>query len=124
MWFAVKQPKTQVKREFPYKALNPVTQESVEIENKEQIYGILMDCYNEAIEKGFDVGEALYTQLFFFADPRELYNPDCQNLIKKFVYCDTFNCPPYPSLQETPADLVDNFLLIKQEIRKAQKEEK
>ena len=83
-----------------------------------------MDCYNEAIEKGFDVGEALYTQLFFFADPRELYNPDCQNLIKKFVYCDTFNCPPYPSLQETPADLVDNFLLIKQEIRKAQKEEK
>ena len=72
MWFAVKQPKTQVKREFPYKALNPVTQESVEIENKEQIYGILMDCYNEAIEKGFDVGEALYTQLFFFADPRDL----------------------------------------------------
>ena len=82
------------------------------------------DCYNEAIEKGFDVGEALYTQLFFVADPSELYNPDCQNLIKKFVYCDTFNCPPYPSLQETPADLVDNFLLIKNEIKKANKKDK
>ena len=124
VWFAVKQPKTQVKREFPYKALNPVTNKNVLIENKEQIYGILMECYKQATEKGFDVGEALYEQHFFFADSEELYNPDCQNLIKKFVYCDTFNCPPYPSLQETPADLVDNFLLIKQEIRKAQKEEK
>ena len=83
-----------------------------------------MNCYDEAIERGFDVGEALYNQHFFFADPEELYNPDCQNLIKKFVYCDTFNCPPYPSLQETPADLVDNFLLIKNEIKKANKKDK
>ena len=124
MWFAVKQPKTQVKRSFPYKALNPVTNKSVTIENKEQIYGILMDCYNEAIEKEFDVGEALYTQHFFFADTDHLYDNECQNLIKKYIYCDTFNCPPYPSLQETPAELVDNFLLIKREISKAQKEGK
>ena len=123
MWFAVKQPTTHIKREFPYKALNPVTKESVAIENKEQIYGILMDCYNEATEKGFDVGEALYNQLFFFSDAEQLYNQDCQNLIKKYVYCDTFNCPPYPSLKETPADLADNFLLIKREINKANSKE-
>ena len=123
MWFAVKQPTTHIKREFPYKALNHVTKESVAIENKEQIYGILMDCYNEATEKGFDVGEALYNQLFFFSDAEQLYNQDCQNLIKKYVYCDTFNCPPYPSLKETPADLVDNFLLIKREINKANSKE-
>ena len=124
VWFAVKQPKTQIQRNFPYKALNPVTNKNVLIENKEQIYGILMDCYNEATEKGFDVGEALYNQLFFFSDAEQLYNQDCQNTIKKFVYCDAFNCPPYPSLQETPAELVDNFLLIKKEINKAQKEDK
>ena len=124
MWFAVKRPTTQYKRSFPYKALNPVTNTSVLIENKEQIYGILMECYNKAKEKGFDVGEALYEQHFFFADAGQLYNQDCQNLIKKYIYCDTFNCPPYPSLEETPADLVDNFLLIKKEITKAQKEDK
>ena len=123
VWLAVKRPTTAIKREFPYKALNPVTKESVLIENKEQIYGILMDCYNEATEKGFDVGEALYNQLFFFSDAEQLYNQDCQNLIKKYVYCDTFNCPPYPSLKETPADLVDNFLLIKREINKANSKE-
>ena len=78
-----------------------------------------MQCYDEAIERGFDVGEALYTQLFFFADPEQMYSSKCQNLIKKYIFCDNFKCPPYPSLQETPAQLVDNFLLIKREIPKA-----
>ena len=82
-----------------------------------------MKCQDEAIEKGFDVGEALYNQHFFFADTRSLYDDECQNLIKKYIFCDSFNCPPYPSLEETPAELVDNFLLIKKEIRKASKEE-
>ena len=78
-----------------------------------------MQCHQEAIEKGYDVGEALYTQLFFFADPIHIHNIDCQNLIKKYVFYNSFNYPPYPSLQETPADLVDNFLLIKNEINNA-----
>ena len=99
-----------------------MTNESVVIKNKEQIYGILMECYEEAIEKGYDVGEAIYNQLFFFADPEEVYNQKCQTLIKKYVYCTDFNCPPYPSLQETPANFVDDFLLIKNTIKKASKE--
>ena len=78
-----------------------------------------MQCYEEATNKGYDIGEALYTQLFFFADHHQLYNEKCQNLIKKYIFCDNFKCPPYPSLQETPADLIDNFLLIKREIQKA-----
>ena len=119
VWFAVKKPSNQVFKEFPYQALNPVTEEAVIIENKEQIYDILMQCYDEAVRRGFDVGEALYNQHFFFSDPSHHYDINCQNLIKKFIFCDTFNCPPYPSLQETPADLVDNFLLIKREIQKA-----
>ena len=52
-----------------------------------------------------------------------LYDEDCQSLIKKYIFCDTFKCPPYASLDETPAELVDNFLLIKAEIRKARKAE-
>ena len=82
-----------------------------------------MQCYNEAIEKGYDIGEALYNQMFFIADPIVVHDDECQNLIKKYVFCDTFNCPPYPSLQETPADLVDDFLIIKSEINKASKED-
>lgn len=81
-----------------------------------------MDCYDEANKGGFDIGESLYNQLFFFADPEDFHDSDCQNLIKKYVYCTDFNCPPYPSLQETPADIVDNFILIKNTIKKASKE--
>ena len=83
-----------------------------------------MQCYEEATNKGYDIGEALYTQLFFFADHHQLYNEKCQNLIKKYIFCENFKCPPYPSLQETPAQLVDDFLLIKKEIQKASKEDK
>ena len=119
MWFAVKKPSTQFLKEFPYEALNPVTEEAVRIENKEQIYDILMQCYDEAVRRGFDIGEALYNQHFFFSDPAHHYDNECQNLIKKYIFCDTFNCPPYPSMKETPADLVDNFLIIKREIKKA-----
>ena len=82
-----------------------------------------MQCQQEAVEKGYDVGEALYNQHFFFCDSVMLYDEDCQSLIKKYIFCDTFKCPPYASLDETPAELVDNFLLIKAEIRKARKAE-
>ena len=82
-----------------------------------------LQCQQEAVEKGYDVGEALYNQHFFFCDSVMLYDEDCQSLIKKYIFCDTFKCPPYASLDETPAELVDNFLLIKAEIRKARKAE-
>ena len=52
VWFAVKKPTNQVFKEFPYQALNPVTEEAVIIENKEQIYDILMQCYDEAVRRG------------------------------------------------------------------------
>ena len=42
-----------------------------------------MNCYDEAVEKGFDVGEALFTQHFFFTDSNQLYNQECQNLYGK-----------------------------------------
>ena len=121
---AVKQPSTQHRKEFPYQALNPVTQQSVLIENTQQINGILMECYDEAKQKGYDIGEALYNQFFFFADPTHVYDQDAQNLIKKYIFCDAFKCPPYPSLQKTPADMVDDFLIIKKEITKATTKEK
>ena len=124
MWLSVKRPPLDSVKEFPYQALNPVTGQSVLIESKSEIDRILMDCHIEAIEKDFDIGEALYNQFFFFTDQIHIYDEDCQNLIKKYVFCDTFKCPPYPSLQETPAELVDNFLLIKKELNNPNMKEK
>ena len=79
------------------------------------VYDEIIRLYDEADEKGFNVGEAIYTQSFFFADHNLLLNEDCQSRITEYNYCKKFSCPPYPSLKETPPNIVDDFLIIDQE---------
>ena len=47
-----------------------------------------------------------------------------QNLIKKYQICKKFNCPPYHSLQDTPASLVESFMIIDDEIQQYTLKEK
>ena len=65
------------------------------------VHDEIIRLYEEADTKGFNVGEALYTQSFFFADHELLIDSNMQNRIKEFQFCKTFSCPPYPSLKET-----------------------
>ena len=80
------------------------------------VYEELVDLYDKAEKPGFKIGEALYKQSLFFVDSDMLVDSKAQNLIKKYTYCKKFNTPPYPSLQDTPAKLVDDFMLIDEEI--------
>ena len=61
-------------------------------------------------------GEALYTQHFFFCNTKDIINQDVQRRIKEYSYCKTFNCPPHKSLQETPANIIDEFMIIEKEL--------
>ena len=69
------------------------------------------------------MGEAVYTQSFFFADHSKLVDVKMQNRIKEFQFCKTFSCPPYPSLQETPAEMIDDFFIIEEELNNCMKKE-
>ena len=62
------------------------------------------------------MGEALYEQALMFVNMDKLLNEECQTRIKEYQFCKDFNCPPYPSLKETPANIVDDFNIIQQEI--------
>jgi len=62
------------------------------------------------------IGETLYTEHFFFCNTNELLNADYQRKIKKYNFCKTFNTSPYPSLESTPADIIDDFILIENEV--------
>ena len=88
----------------------------------------IIRLYDGAEDKGFNVGEAIYTQSFFFADQGLLLDEDCQNRIKEYSFCKQFSCPPYPSLKETPADIIDDFFIIEEEynhcVAKQQQEKK
>ena len=75
----------------------------------------IIRLYDEADAKGFNVGEAIYEQSFFFADHGLLLDEDCQSRITEYNFCKQFNCPPYPSLKETPVNIIDDFLIIEQE---------
>ena len=81
----------------------------------DDIYDELIALYDEALEKGFDLGEALYTQLPFFADFSLLARKDIQDSIKDYKFCKLFNCPPFKSLDDTPDRIKDSFFIIDHE---------
>ena len=101
--------------EYPYVALCPSNGKNVEFGSISDVYDEIIRLYEEAEAKGFNVGEAVYKQTFFFADLETLLDPSMQNRIKEFKFCKSFSCPPCPSLQETPAEIVDDFFIIEEE---------
>ena len=72
-----------------------------------------MACYNQIKESKINNGsEQLYVEHFFFCNTSELIDAKTQQRIKEYNYCKSFKCPPFPSLNDTPAQVVDDFLEI------------
>lgn len=113
---------------FPYRALCLSDRKNREFSSITDIYCELVKLYDIAKNKGFNLGEALYTQSFFFANHDLLINTESQNRIKEYQFCKKFKCPPYPSLQNTPANIIDDFMIIDEEynlcMEHSQKEKK
>lgn len=64
-------------------------------------------------DKGIvDVAETLYIEHFMFSNTYELVDKNIQQRIKEYNFCKAFNCPPYPTIKETPINLIDDFLNI------------
>jgi len=63
----------------------------------------------------YKLGNTLYEQSFFFVDHAFIISQDMQNRIKEYQFCKKFNCPPYPSISQTPADIIDDFFIIDEE---------
>jgi len=100
---------------FPYVALCPSNRRKSEFKGITDVYDEIIRLYDEAEDKGFNVGESIYTQSFFFTDYALLVNNNMQNRIREYQFCKQFSCPPYPSLQETPAKIIKQFSVIEEE---------
>ena len=106
---------------FPYDAISPISGKKTTFNSMEDVHNLLIECYDECIEKGFNqVGNALYEQSLFFANDIMFVDDKIQSKIKSYRYCKKFNCPPYPSLNETPIDIIDSFMIIDDEITQHQ----
>lgn len=83
-------------------------------------------CYDEIIEKNIEnAGQTLYDEHFFFCNTSELLNSKYQQRIKEYNFCKSFNTSPFQSLNQTPASVVDDFIVIDREVcsnRKIRKE--
>jgi hypothetical protein len=76
-------------------------------------------CYDELIQKNVEnIGETLYTEHFFFCNTSEIIDVECQNRIKEYTYCKASNTSPYSDLQKTPANYIDQFMMIENELKK------
>lgn len=72
-----------------------------------------MNCNAELEQRDIkNKSETLYVEHFYFANTYELIDKKIQQRIKEYNYCKAFNCPPFSSLNETPAKVVDEFLEI------------
>ena len=105
--------------------MSPVDGKYKLFESKEEVYKELEMCYDELIEKAIkDIGETLFIEHFYFANTFDLLSVKHQNIIKKYNFTKSFNIPPYPSLQETPASIIDDFIIIENEINQLKQKEK
>ena len=86
----------------------------------------IVNIYELSESKGFNLGESLYKSSFHFVDLDLLVDNSMQNRIKEYNFCKQFSCPPCPSLQETPAIIIEQFSVIEEEynlcIKKHQEE--
>ena len=86
-------------------------------ESMDDVYEELEACYDEIMERQISsVGDTLYTEHFYFCNTNDLLDVNVQQRIKEYSYCKAFSTPPYPSLQKTPAKVVDEFMLIEKEL--------
>ena len=51
--------------------------------------------FNKTSGKSFDISESVVSQMPFFACTNVLANKDIQKDIKRYLYCEKFNVPPY-----------------------------
>ena len=80
------------------------------------MYAEIIKIYDATEEQGLGIGQSLYSSCAFFADYSLLLDSKIQNRIKEYNYCKTFSCSPYPSMMITPANVIDDFMIIEQEV--------
>ena len=110
--------------DFPYRALSVANNTRKMYGSIEDVYGEIIELYNISNEHNFDIGESLFTQCAFFANYEMLLEPKYQQRIKEYSFCKTFSTPAYPSMQETPATLIEDFMIIEEEMNKCVAKEK
>ena len=102
--------------DFPYEAKCPSNAKKRIFRGINDVYDEIMKIYEATVEKDLSIGQSLYSSCAFFVDYSLLLDSKMQDRIKEYNYCKAFSCSPYPSMMETPANMIDDFMIIEQEV--------
>ena len=69
----------------------------------------------------FTVGQQLYYQVHYFANPRFLWDKEYDRLIEEFYVMQQMNIPFATSLDRAPSQRLRDFVTIKEEVAALQK---
>ena len=73
--------------------------------------------------KEFDIAKSVKAQLPFFCCCNMMYDKYLQRDIKRYLYCEQFNVPPYSgSFDDQPVAWIDKAFIIKNTLAKINKD--
>lgn len=79
-----------------------------------------MRCYDNAYGS-YPLGQSLYVSHLFYSDPTLFFDFSIQNEIRKIEYSLSSGTPMYNTVLETPASVVDQFMIYKHEKKHCEK---
>tara|TARA_R100000458_G_scaffold40557_1_gene38130 strand:- start:7760 stop:8158 length:399 start_codon:yes stop_codon:yes gene_type:complete len=111
-------------KEFPYDARSFSQKKTIKYQNIDEVVNELVFLYDEAVQGGFPVGQALFLQHGFFSNQKNLINNNYMTEIYGMRYSQASNTPPFKSLQETPAEYIDRYTAYCEEVASIRKKER
>jgi|TARA_Y100000310_G_scaffold291677_1_gene319789 hypothetical protein len=102
-----------------YTAQSPSLFKAIKYDDEER-WNEVERLAKEVVGTKFSVGQQLYYQVHYFANPRFLWKPDYDLLIEEFQLMEAFNIPLARSLNEAPAQKLRDFSVIKREVASLQ----
>ena len=103
-----------------YTAQSPSLFKQIEYDEKER-WDEVERLAKEASGTKFSIGQQLYYQVHFFANPKFLFDSEYEQLIEEYYMMESFNIPFAKSLDEAPARKLRDFQIIKAEVMALQK---
>ena len=103
-----------------YTAQSPSLFKTIEYDDEER-WNEVERLAQEVDGTKFTVGQQLYYQIHYFANPRFLWEPEYDKLIEEYQMMDNFHIPLATSLDNAPAQKLRDFSIIKTEVLALQK---
>ena len=101
---------------FPYTARSPITNKKKTFENIKDVLSEIEKIINRKEIQKFGVGQTLYYEIPFFANPSMVINNWCLDMIHDFKLVTNYNVPLSVDLESASVFKIDCFSVIEQEI--------